>query len=240
MGKLWDPGERYYSRVYKNRRRWPQEKKKPIARGPKILYQLGASLIIFLFIWGIFQFDGPLMTSVQNRVRIWFTEDYSIEPVLKFFSDVGLWGDTLERAGYDAATGEKRIPLTVPVSGQITRPYGWVLESGSPQTFHDGILIAAPLGTPIRAAQDGKVTRIANEEELGRLVEVTGDDGLTTVYAHCNEILVNLEDRVNAGQVIAKVGKTGKADQAQLFFKITNGVESLNPTDFFLPAEQKT
>lgn len=240
MGKLWDPGERYYSRVYKNKRKWPQEKLKPSGTVKKILYQTGASILIFLFIWGIFQFSGPVMNSFQATIKGWFTEDYSIEPVIKFFSDVGLWGDTLERAGYDAIKDEEVIPLTVPVSGQITRPFGWVLESSNTQTFLDGIIIAAPEGTPIRAAQGGKVTRIANEEELGRVVEVVSEKGLTTVYAHCNEILVNLEEEVLAGQVIARVGKTGKASHAQLFFKITDNGESLDPAKFFLPVDQRT
>lgn len=228
MGKLWDPGEKYYSRVYKNNRRWPQEKAKPSGWAKKALFQTGISLLIFLFIWGVFQFNGPIMNSFQARIKGWFTEDYSIEPVIKFFSDIGLWGDTLERAGYDVMKNEEKIPLTIPVSGQIIRS----------QINNDGIIIAAPEGTPIRAAQEGKVAKIANDQELGRIVEIVSNNGYTTVYAHCNEILVNLNDEVLEGQVIAKVGKTGNADNSQLYFKIINDGKALDPVEFFIPIDQ--
>ena len=244
MGKLWEPGERYaqrFNRINKRRRLSFGQNKE--YRLPKILWQTLASLFVFLLVWGVFQFDSPVVKPVQGKIRSWFTVDYNIEPVLRFFSEVGLWGDTMDRAAFEATkyppAGE---PLTVPVSGQIVKPFGWIIGAGADQvqTFHDGIIIAAPEGTPVKASLAGVVTRIANEEVLGRVVDVTGENGIVSCYGHCSEILVNLNDPIQSGQVIAKVGKTGQAASAQLYFRVTSGGEPLDPAMLFIPAADKT
>lgn len=240
MGKLWEPGNRYtpprfsgrQKSLYgdKRKRNWPWK---------KILRQSIASIIIFFLIWGIFQFESPLLLPVQARIRQWFTEDYSITPVLKFFYDVGLWGDTFERAAFEATVSEEEPrPLTVPVSGQITKPFGWVISTGQAQSFHDGIVIAAPEGTPVKAAQAGTVIRVANEERMGRMVEIKSEDGFIFTYGHCKEILVNLNDKILMGQVIAKVGQTGSAINPQLYFRITKDGEPLDPAALFIPSAE--
>jgi len=198
------------------------------------------SVFIFLFIWGIFQFQHPMLVSLQGSIKGWFTEDYDVQPVLKFFSDVGLWGNTLERAAFEATDNLSTQPnLVIPVSGQITSPFGWIVAADRSQIFHDGIIIAAVEGTPVKAALAGKVTKIANEVELGRLVEVEGESGIVTKYAHCSEILVNVNDTINAGQVIAKVGKTGNVSSPQLFFGLTQNQKAVDPTQFFIPESAK-
>jgi len=243
MGKLWEPGERYYSSRISNRRKLPYDRNKGLRPWRKVLWQVAASLFIFIMVWGIFQFDSPVIKPVQGKIRSWFTEDYNIEPVLKFFSDVGLWGDTFDRAAFEASKYPPAAdPLTIPVSGQIIKPFGWIVGGSTDQvqTFHDGIVIAAPEGTPIKASLPGVVTRIANEETLGRVVDITGENGMISSYGHCSEILVNLNDNILAGQVIAKVGKTGTAAHAQLYFRVVNKGEPLDPARLFMPAADKT
>ncbi len=221
MGKLWEP------------RKSPLGKKTPNRLGRKLLWQTVAVIIIFMFIWGVFKYDSPLVEPVQAKIRGWFSEDYSVEPVIKFFSDVGLWGDSFDNAAFEAMKypqDTQKISLTVPVSGQIARS---VDEK-------DGIIIAAAEGTPVKAATAGVVTRIANEEDLGRVVEISDEEGLIASYGHCNEILVNLNDKVLRGQVIAKVGKTGEVLYPQLYFKLVKKGEVLDPVELFLPADVRT
>ena len=247
MGKLWEPGERYYSSRLHNRRKLPYGRNQGYRAGyrtwRKYLWQVAACFAIFLIIWGVFQFDSPVIRPVQAKIRNWFTEDYNIEPVLKFFSDVGLWGDTFDRAAFEASQYPPATePLTIPVSGQIIKPFGWIVSAGADQvqTFHDGIVIAAPEGTPVKAALAGVVSRIANEETLGRVVDITGANGMVSSYGHCSEILVNLNDKIIAGQVVARVGKTGKAAHAQLYFRIVSKGEPLDPAKLFIPSADKT
>lgn len=240
MGKLWEPSERnQYSRF--NRRRPPIDKDQRYRRVKKLLWQSVASVLIFILFFVVFQFNGPLMTSLQGNIRSWFTEDYDIQPVIKFFSNVGLWGDTFERAAFDASSKEPASqPLTIPVSGQITRPFGWIVDSSQTQVFHDGIIIAAPEGTVIKAALPGVVTRIANEDTLGRLVEITTDEDYVTTYAHCSEVLVKLNDTINSAQVIGRVGKTGQAAHSQVYFRIIKDNKPIDPAALFMPSANKT
>lgn len=241
MGKLWEPGDRYYQSRRNRRRGFPLEREAKRPRWKKLLWQAGASLLVFLLVWGIFQFNSPLVQPVHGKIRDWFTRDYDIQPVLKLFSDMGLWGDAIEKAAFETVKiPENPGPLTVPVSGQVTEQFGLLTATDKSQTFNDGITIAAPEGTPIKAALAGMVTRLANEEEKGRIVEITADNGYITTYAHCKEILVNLNDKIAAGQVIARVGKTGNAAHPQLYFRIMISGEALDPTKFFIPAADKT
>jgi len=242
MGKLWEPGPRY-SQTWVQRHRhvdhkpWENYKAGRLVR--KLLWQTVASVLIFFLVIGVFQLQSPWAGRVKTVVRGWFTEDYDIETVLKFFTAVGLWGDTFERAAMEASS-QGVEQLMVPVSGQITRPYGWVVNSDQSRIFSDGIIIAAPENTPVKAAMSGKVSRIANHEELGRIIEISNEQGYTITYGHCKEILVNLDDEITAGQVIARVGKTGNAPTAQLYLRIVKDKKTLDPAKLFLTTANQT
>jgi murein DD-endopeptidase MepM/ murein hydrolase activator NlpD len=240
MGKLWEPREPYSSRNF-NHKLWPlREKRRMRHYGRKLVLQTLAALFIFVLIWGVFRLEAPAMVPVQGKIRIWFTQDYDIEPVIKFFSSVGLWGDTLERAAFEVVTtSEVAEPLTVPVSGQIGKPFGWLMQPDQSRVFHDGITILAKEGTPIKAALGGTVSSVGNEEELGRVMVISSAGGVITRYAYCKEILVNLNDEVQEGQIIARVGKTGKALQPQLFFSVSVKGQPTDPTKLFMPAASR-
>ena len=238
--RLWEPRPRYYARGFRQKL-WPAREKRWFGDfWPKICRQTVASLLIFVFIWGIFWFQTPPMVPVQKTIRTWFTEDYDPEPVLKFFSSVGLWGNTLERAAFEVvAPAEIREPLTVPVSEQIGKPFGWLVQPDQSRVFHEGITIVAREGTPIKAALGGTVSRLGNETELGRTLVICSAGGFITRYAYCKEILVNLNDEVQEGQVIARVGQTGKANYPQLFFSVSLKGQLMDPTQFFLPSASR-
>lgn len=242
MGKLWEPGQIYTYQRGPRKHKVPNERKNPYRFLRKILWQSMASLLIFLLIWGVFQLESrsPLVAVMQDKIRGWFSEDSDITPVIKFFNDVGLWGDTFERAAFEASSlTENPGLLAVPVSGQISKPFGWIVGTGESRSFHDGIIITAAEGTPIKAAMAGTVMRLANEEEKGRVLEISSKDGRIFTYGHCQEILVNLNDQVSIGQVIAKVGKTGKASSPQLYFRITKEGEPVDPAELFIPSAEK-
>jgi len=237
MGKLWKPRERHFSWSSKNNM-WPlPEKRRTRNFIQKILLQSIVSVLIFVLIWGVFCFEAPVMASAQGKIREWFTQDYDLQPVLQFFSSVGIWGDTLERAAFEVVTiSDVSAPFTVPVSGQLGKPYGWLEQSGQSRVFHDGITIIAKEGTLIKAAVGGTVSRIGNETELGRVIVISSEGGVITRYAYCKEILVNLNDEVQEGEVIGKVGETGNALYPQLFFSVSIKGQSTDPTKLFMPA----
>ncbi len=113
-----------------------------------------------------------------------------------------------------------------PVKGAVIEKF----RSGAPGERNDGIDIAAPVGTPVRASADGEVVyRGAGLAGYGNLLLVKHDDGFVTAYAHNDVMLVRKGQRVRQGQVIAKVGQTGEAAQPQLHFEIRQNLKAVDP-----------
>ncbi|NLJ78460.1 MAG: peptidoglycan DD-metalloendopeptidase family protein [Tissierellia bacterium] len=127
--------------------------------------------------------------------------------------------------------GTKEVPRTVatgsflmPTRGSITSRYG--IRNGR---MHKGLDIAARTGTPIRAADGGRVTFAGNSGAYGNLVQIDHGNGYSTKYAHCSTIGVAAGQRVYRGQVIAKVGSTGRSTGAHLHFEILKNGRNINP-----------
>ena len=124
--------------------------------------------------------------------------------------------------------------LLLPASGLIISEFG-VRGDGS---YNDGLTIAAPLGTDIRAADDGVVAYTGDElRGYGNLVLILHKNGWVTAYAHAHEIIVKRHDQVRRGQVIAKVGKTGSASQTQVHFQLRQGLEPVDMPVPIVPAQ---
>lgn len=116
-----------------------------------------------------------------------------------------------------------------PLEGPISSPFGR-RRSG----WHAGIDIKAEVGTPVLAAAGGTVVFSGRENLYGRVVKIAHEDGFMTVYAHNLQNLVEAGDAVEAGQVIATVGRTGRASTHHLHFEIRNRGKVFNPV-FLLP-----
>jgi len=121
-----------------------------------------------------------------------------------------------------------------PVQGKVIGNFG-TTASG---THNDGINIAAPKGTPVRAADSGVVAYAGNElRGYGNLVLIKHTGGWMTAYAHNEVLLVKRGDVVKRGQEIAKVGASGIVSQPQLHFEVRRGTQVLDPSQY-LSADQ--
>jgi murein DD-endopeptidase MepM/ murein hydrolase activator NlpD len=116
-----------------------------------------------------------------------------------------------------------------PANGRVIASFGT-----SPNgTQNDGINLALPEGTSVKAAEDGVVAYAGNElKGYGNLVLVRHPNGYVTAYAHAKEILVKRGDQVKRGQVIARSGQTGNVNTPQLHFEIRKGASPLDPMRF--------
>lgn len=98
---------------------------------------------------------------------------------------------------------------------------------------NDGIDLAVPQGTPVKAADDGVVAYAGNElKGYGNLVLIRHSNGYVTAYAHASEILVKRGEPVKRGQVIAKSGETGTVKSPELHFEIRKGATPVDPAQF--------
>ena len=119
------------------------------------------------------------------------------------------------------------MTLTRPVSGVLTSRYGYRWGR-----THTGIDIGAPTGTSIKAASSGTVTFAGWKGSLGNLVVLSHGNGIQTYYGHCSKLLVSAGQKVSAGQLIAKVGSTGRSTGSHLHFEIRVNGSSINPQGY--------
>jgi len=113
-----------------------------------------------------------------------------------------------------------------PVNGKVVSDFG--AKAGG--LHNDGINIAVPRGTPVRAADAGVVAYAGNElQGFGNLLLIKHADGWVTAYAHNDRLLVKRGDTVRRGQAIAHVGATGSVSTPQLHFEIRKGPQAVDP-----------
>jgi murein DD-endopeptidase MepM/ murein hydrolase activator NlpD len=116
-----------------------------------------------------------------------------------------------------------------PARGKVITGYGAKTNGKS----NDGINLAVPEGTPVKAAEDGVVAYSGNElKGYGNLVLVRHSNGYVTAYAHASELLVKRGDTIKRGQVIAKSGQSGEVSSPQLHFEIRKGSSPVDPLQF--------
>ncbi len=116
-----------------------------------------------------------------------------------------------------------------PVKGKIISEYG-----PKPNGMkNEGINIAVPEGTGVRAAESGVVAYAGNElKGYGNLVLIRHEGGWVTAYAHAKELFVKRGDIVKRGDVIAKAGQTGSVSSPQLHFEVRKGATAMDPLKF--------
>jgi murein DD-endopeptidase MepM/ murein hydrolase activator NlpD len=114
------------------------------------------------------------------------------------------------------------------LQGFVTR--GRVGEgTGGDGEAHEGIDIAVPIGTPIRASGGGTVEAAATNADYGLFILLRHPGGYETMYGHASRLLVREGDSVVAGQVIALTGNSGRSTAPHLHFEIRREGQSLDP-----------
>jgi murein DD-endopeptidase MepM/ murein hydrolase activator NlpD len=114
--------------------------------------------------------------------------------------------------------------LVWPARGRVTSEFG--RRSGR---MHEGMDIAAPVGTPITAAGDGLVVFAGWKGGYGRTVDIAHGDGLVTRYAHQSETTVARGNRIRRGERIGRVGTTGASTGPHVHFEVRMDGDEHNP-----------
>jgi LysM repeat protein len=114
-----------------------------------------------------------------------------------------------------------------PARGVLTSRFGWRYRR-----HHEGIDLAAPHGTPIYAARDGVVDFAGWKGGYGRVVFLDHGDGIVTVYGHASSLSVQSGQQVKKGQMIARVGCTGRCTGSHLHFEVRVNGRAVNPLPY--------
>ncbi len=120
------------------------------------------------------------------------------------------------------------LDLAWPLRGTITSRFG----SRRRRAHHEGVDIDGVTGEEVLAAAAGTVVRAGKEGGYGRLIVIDHGHGITTLYAHASRLLVREGDRVEAGDAIAEVGRTGNARGSHLHFEIHRNGRPVDPLPF--------
>jgi murein DD-endopeptidase MepM/ murein hydrolase activator NlpD len=135
----------------------------------------------------------------------------------------------LQGAGAFVISG-RLAGFVMPLRGPLTSRFGLrVHPLFGRRHFHTGVDIAAPRGTPVRAAADGTVLFAGWYGGYGRLIVIDHGQGLSTLYGHLSAILVGTGVRVTRNQVIGRVGSTGYATGPHLHYEVRHNGRPIDP-----------
>lgn len=119
------------------------------------------------------------------------------------------------------------------VGARITSPFGMRYHPlDHVWRQHNGVDIPAPTGTNIGAARSGTVIEVGSTAARGNYIKVQHDDGLVTLYQHCNSILAQQGDKVAQDQTIATVGSTGKVTGPHLHLEVWKNGTAVDPMQY--------
>ncbi len=133
-----------------------------------------------------------------------------------------------------------RMPIRLPLAR------GYRLSSGfgfrrdpfkNVVAMHAGVDLRAELGTPVRATAEGRVVRAEHADAYGKVIDVKHDNGITSRYAHLNQINVAVGDRVSIDQIIGLVGSTGRSTGAHLHYETHVEGRPIDPYQFLRVAQ---
>ncbi len=123
---------------------------------------------------------------------------------------------------------KNKLSFIKPVSGVITSPYGERTPTDIVSANHAGVDIGINTGTDIVSAIEGTVEIVSNYGDYGNHVKITNGD-ISTLYAHCSKIIVNVGEHINQGQKIAESGATGRSTGPHLHFEIRRNNVTVDP-----------
>lgn len=181
-------------------------------------------------LWRISQNYGTTVTALQRANHISDPSTLRTGQRLKIPSRTRVAAST-KTGTWTSANPKGHSPsakLAWPLRGRVSSGFG---KRG--RTNHDGIDLPAPSGTPIRAAESGRVvhsnSRLAG---YGNMIILKHAGKISTVYAHNRANLVKVGEFVKKGQVIAEVGRTGRTTAPHLHFEVRQDGRARNPLNY--------
>jgi murein DD-endopeptidase MepM/ murein hydrolase activator NlpD len=127
------------------------------------------------------------------------------------------------------------VPVRKPVAGAVdmSSPFGVRLDPflGRP-AMHTGIDLRGEIGEPVHATANGRVTSAGRDGGYGNMVEIDHGNGLSTRYGHLSEIDVKIGQMVRIGQIIGKIGSTGRSTGPHLHYETRINGEAVDPQKF--------
>lgn len=178
---------------------------------------------------------GPLrLVDAKNKSPVDLIDalDESLQDVNEFKRSVAeinaLWAKQI--------TWLNGLPTGTPIKGAYNLSSGYGLRIDpftQAMARHEGLDFSASVGTPIVASAAGVVSRSGWDSQYGNVVEVNHAEGFKTRYAHASQLLVRVGQTVKRGDVLAKVGNTGRSTGPHLHYEVIKAGAHINPANMF-------
>jgi murein DD-endopeptidase MepM/ murein hydrolase activator NlpD len=175
--------------------------------------------------------EGPADISAEGRLLPTFRESVQEYSFLR----------RVAMPGFDRNFGRRWhtnvVPSIWPVDGRLLGPFGQRIDPFSGEgAYHTGVDISAETGTPVHAAADGIVIHADRFGGYGRLVIVDHGNGLQTYYAHLSAYSVMPGQEVRRGDVVGRVGSSGRVTAPHLHYEVRVGHAPVNPYRYLVRA----
>lgn len=147
------------------------------------------------------------------------------------------------REAADSMAANRSLFLSRPSIRPVTDEVSWISSSFSQSRYHpvlhvnrphEGVDVSAPHGAPIRATANGRVVKTGERPGYGKIVEISHGHGYRTLYGHASEITVRRGERVERGDVIARVGETGLTSGPNVHYEVHVDGRPVNPGRFLI------
>ncbi|NYT79673.1 M23 family metallopeptidase [Alcaligenaceae bacterium] len=208
---------------------------------PEILTSLAQPVVDEPVIMDDIQAGIPTQVGARPAEISWSAEGLGrqLDELTHQLSEQKDWFSMLDLVLTKRMGAEAGLPDIMPVDyPYLSSSFGWRRHPISGRhIMHEGLDFAAPRGTPIHAASGGVVTEARYVSGYGKLVEINHGNGVVTRYAHASSVNVKQGDLVEKGQMIARVGSTGRSTGPHLHFEVRMAGHPLDPT-LFLPSQE--
>ncbi|NLC77505.1 MAG: M23 family metallopeptidase [Clostridia bacterium] len=195
------------------------------------LWQSGVAVLLFFSLLVVFQMEGPAAVVLQDNIRyVLAAGESDLTPVLEAMARSGLWLEPFDNEMGQKAGAVNDELLAIPVSGKVARRFG---EQRSPidhsLIFHNGIDILAEPGAAVRATLAGTVVRVELDPYLGRIVELEHHQGLSSLYGNLGEVLVDIGQTVEQGEILGKAGGNAPSHMKTIHFEVRDKGVPIDP-----------
>lgn len=213
----------------------------PVPGKPRrgLLQRLAAALCILVLLLALRRAPFAFGEQIREGLRYVLTTEWNVQPVMQKVVQLGLQmvnfdrdfnGDLIPRASQTLGTNAASADWRLPVSGRVVRGFGWSVDPlDDLERFHPGVDIAAPAGTPVRAAREGRVEKEGKDGALGRYVLLNHGDGCYTLYAGLAAVKVTAGQKVDGGQELGTVGGAGDVPGGGLHFELREKERLVDP-----------
>ena len=227
------PYYRYYAILDNNEEKYYVSSFEEAEKVVNDLKEKGSTNIESISISEKYETDLKTLTSTEEVVSKLYVEPVKTVTVAKNANAgsraraSGSVNTSSKISGGKASLG---ISLIRPVSGTITSRFG--VSSNIRRSSHTGLDIAAPTGTPVKAAASGTVTFSGWKGSYGNMLVISHGNGVQTYYGHCSKLYAKNGQTVSQGDIVASVGSTGNSTGPHLHLEIRVNGTAYNPQNY--------